>query len=174
MGQLFSCRWVNKDAETMRPYDLEVMLHVPCPGQDWHDILSQVAGELGEPPDSGIRVLQQPSDTNGKQGLFEMGPIYIEVKSSAPHSNSGSEDGAVDFGSKLDLCEISLHEAVFASNAGWRYHLLRVRWPSKSRPDAQLNRPRVMHIPYLSQELKMAPLHDTTSAIKLCLAISGQ
>ncbi|VDM02470.1 unnamed protein product [Schistocephalus solidus] len=151
-GRLVDCHWVNADSESRLPYDITVSLEVECPRDRWHTVLNSLSQEVAQ---RYVTVSRTPSRQEDTPGLLTVGPVYLEVKSTAALDDQSS---------RLDIFEFSLSEAVFAYDKGWRYHLVRVHWSRRQEPSAPV--PVLTHVPNLSDTLFAA------SGLRMCLAMA--
>ncbi|BHF66211.1 hypothetical protein SprV_0200922700 [Sparganum proliferum] len=151
-GRLVDCHWVNADSESRLPYDITITLEVECPRDRWHAVLNSLSQEVAQ---RYVTVSRTPSRHEDTPGLLTVGPVYLEVKSTAALDDQSS---------RLDIFEFSLSEAVFAYDKGWRYHLVRVHWAR--RPEVSAPAPVLTHVPNLSETL------FTASGLRMCLAMA--
>ncbi|KAL7064509.1 hypothetical protein AAHC03_05681 [Spirometra sp. Aus1] len=151
-GRLVDCHWVNADSESRLPYDITITLEVECPRDRWHAVLNSLSQEVAQ---RYVTVSRTPSRQEATPGLLTVGPVYLEVKSTAALDDQSS---------RLDIFEFSLSEAVFAYDKAWRYHLVRVHWAR--RPEASAPAPVLTHVPNLSETL------FTASGLRMCLAMA--
>ncbi|VDP91791.1 unnamed protein product [Echinostoma caproni] len=131
---------------------------VECDGAQWDSLLERVSDEIAN---NTIRIAQQPSFREGdhcQPGLLSVGPIFLEVKSTAGSTTSDPN---------TDLFEISLSELMCAAQHTWRYHLIRVIWDRNTDGSPQLAvAPRIVHVPDLATELR-----QHSPVLKLCCAM---
>ncbi|KAK4471732.1 hypothetical protein MN116_004601 [Schistosoma mekongi] len=175
VGRLIRCHWCNSDAESLKPYDLEVDVQVECDADKWDKLMENLKDEVAN---NIVRVIRSPSQqqqqdarSSIRSGLLSVGPIFIEVKSTVDSTNRNSkDDNQTNSNSGTDLFEFSLPEMLCASQQGWRYHLLRVVWKNGPSQDfCQLSVssvPKVIHIPDLASTLR----HKSVN-LRLCLAM---
>ncbi|CAL8070011.1 unnamed protein product [Calicophoron daubneyi] len=162
-GRVVRCHWCNADTESHRPFDLEIDVQVECEGSRWTSLLNSLSDEISQ---NVVRIAQKPSyqqEDHSRPGLLSVGPIFIEVKSTAGNSATNTSD------SSPDMFEISVPEITYASRYGWRYHLLRVVWERKEAgsPIPSLSvAPKIIHIPDLATELC-----EQSASLRLCIAM---
>ncbi|OON19396.1 hypothetical protein X801_04735, partial [Opisthorchis viverrini] len=161
-GRVVRCHWCNADLESRRPFDLEVDVQVECDASQWDEMLESVQQERAQ---NVVRIAhapsRNPSENRSTPGLLSVGPIYLEVKSTA----RSRQDSATD------LFEMSVSEILCASQQGWRYHLLRVVWDREDTANNSMlpsltAAPFVTHVPALIDELR-----DQSPSLQLCLAM---
>ncbi|KAF6778914.1 hypothetical protein AHF37_01745, partial [Paragonimus kellicotti] len=162
-GRVVQCRWCNANEESRRPFDLELEVQVECEASTWDRMLSSVKDELAQNIVKIVRTPSKPHVNPSKPGLLLVGPIFLEVKSTAGRSTLTGGDCSTD------MFEISVPELVCASQQGWRYHLIRVLWDrdtDNTSTPSLTKAPAVVHVPDFVAALRTQP-----SFVKLCVAM---
>ncbi|KAA3677421.1 uncharacterized protein DEA37_0006431 [Paragonimus westermani] len=162
-GRVVQCRWCNANEESRRPFDLELEVQVECEVSSWDRMLSSVKDELAQNIVKIVRSPSKPHVNPSKPGLLLVGPIFLEVKSTAGRSTLAGGDCSTD------MFEMSVPELVCASQQGWRYHLIRVLWDrdaDNASTPSLTKAPAVVHVPDFVTALRTQP-----SFVKLCVAM---
>ncbi|CAH8506623.1 unnamed protein product [Schistosoma turkestanicum] len=183
VGRLIRCDWCNSDVESLKPYDLEIDVQVECDAANWDKLIENLTNEIAN---NIVRIIRRPttkqpnsiaSSSSSSSGLLNVGPIFLEVKSTIDSSSAHNTQsrGEINADSETDLFEFSLSELVCASQQNWRYHLLRVLWKKNDTGNVDadaffsgslLHAPKIIHIPNLANHLRQKSMN-----LRLCLAM---